>query len=260
MKKQLGIYQFGQSLLETLDLDPVYVAVYHADLPTRNLSKWLVAYWCFYHCGTASWITDQPDFYAAMRQAASSKDWLRGSERRHFRGGQAERAVASMQERFSTPAKILDMICGEGQQTLQQVADRTKTLRGFGDWIAFKVADMLERLDLCEIAFKPDDIFQMFESPRLGAELMFSTYEGKGTPCTWAYYSLQKVLGKYRAPPRFERALNIQEIETILCKWKSHMNGHYEVGKDILEVREALHQRSCKTSKAILVGMKRGNL
>lgn len=263
MKKKLDIYDFGKQLLDTLDLDPVYVAIYYADLPSQRLSKWLVAYWCFYHCGTASWITDQPNFFVAMEQAAASKDWSRGSERRHFRGEQARKAVADMQRHYRNPDTIIQMICGElnEQYTLHQVAEKTKTLRGFGDWIAFKVADMIERLGLCDVRFRPSDVFQMFESPRLGAELMYSTYGGSGSPYEWAISSLSSRLSKHKAPPRFERTINIQELETILCKWKSHMNGHYEVGKDILEVREGLHKYpNSKTAKEILLGMKRGNL
>lgn len=42
------------------------------------------------------------------------------------------------------------------------------------------------------------------------------------------------------APPRHERAIDLQEVETILCKWKSHMNGHYPVGKDIVEISQGL--------------------
>jgi len=45
---------------------------------------------------------------------------------------------------------------------------------------------------------------------------------------------------KYKAPPWFDRPLNIQEAETILCKYKSHTHGHYPVGKDVAAVKKAL--------------------
>jgi hypothetical protein len=34
------------------------------------------------------------------------------------------------------------------------------------------------------------------------------------------------------APPRRERLIGPQEAETILCKWKSYLNGHYQIGED----------------------------
>jgi len=51
---------------------------------------------------------------------------------------------------------------------------------------------------------------------------------------------LQKVFGERLAPPRFERKIELNEIETILCKWGSHMNWHYPVGIDTVELVESL--------------------
>ena len=42
------------------------------------------------------------------------------------------------------------------------------------------------------------------------------------------------------APPQEDRPVGLQEVETILCKWKSHMNGHYPVGLDNEEIREGV--------------------
>ena len=38
----------------------------------------------------------------------------------------------------------------------------------------------------------------------------------------------------------YERPVGLQEVETILCKWKSHMNGHYPLNNDIMEIRHGL--------------------
>ena len=51
---------------------------------------------------------------------------------------------------------------------------------------------------------------------------------------------LIKAFDTCQAPPRYERAVNVQEVETILCKWKSHQHGHYPVGKDLHEVDKHL--------------------
>ncbi|MBZ4299837.1 hypothetical protein LAJ56_17985, partial [Streptococcus pneumoniae] len=58
-----------------------------------------LAYWCFYHVGTASWIADRSvGYWQRMEKAAGSKEYPRSSERRHFRGGQATRSVAWLKE------------------------------------------------------------------------------------------------------------------------------------------------------------------
>ena len=38
------------------------------------------------------------------------------------------------------------------------------------------------------------------------------------------------------------RRVNIQEVETILCKWKSHMNGHYPLSNDVDEIQHGLRE------------------
>ena len=45
------------------------------------------------------------------------------------------------------------------------------------------------------------------------------------------------------APPEYEREINMQEIETCLCKYHSYYHGHYKAGEDI----ERLHMRIDKT-------------
>jgi Alpha-glutamyl/putrescinyl thymine pyrophosphorylase clade 2 len=258
MKNKLSIYNFGKQLVETLDLDPVYVVVHHAQLPETKLDRWLIAYWCFYHVGTASWIVDQPDYWKAMMQAASSKDWPRASERRHFRGQAAIKSVTWLE------ANKIDLRYFREASTLSlaDVMTYVKSWQGFGNWIAFKAADMLERLGVAKIEFTPDDIFKIFEAPRKGAEEMAIVHgPAEGNVYAWAHKRLSVAPAlKLLAPPLFERRLNIQELETILCKWKSHRNDHYIVGKDIAETKHALQRFDCPTSKKLYKAGSTGGL
>src|SRR6185437_10528018 len=52
---------------------------------------------------------------------------------------------------------------------------------------------------------------------------------------------LARQFGDLLAPPWRDRPVNIQEIETVLCKWKSHLHGRYPVGKDTSEVKHGLY-------------------
>ena len=259
MSKQLDIFEFGEQLLETRDLDPVYVLLWAADFEHPKLCHWLFAYWCFYHCGTASWIVDQPDFWPAMAAAAATAEHPRASERRHFRGQAAIRAVQEARGACVTPVDLIQrwgfqVWDSESSERLSSVMDTVKTLRGFGDWIAFKVADMLERLHMSNIEFKSEDVFYMFDAPRKGAEEMARRHNSDTDDVyTWAHDSIIDVLGKFCAPPGYERLINVQEVETILCKWKSHLNGHYHVGKDIAEIKHGLMKYAkVKTSQQLL--------
>lgn len=264
--KVMSVYEFGSRLLETGDLDPVYIMLYHARLEPHKLKRWLWAYWCFYHCGTASWMTDQMDFWGAMAAGAASKAYPRSSERRHFRGKAAIQAVESMAARRMTASEMVDELCDwDHTPSLQEVSARAQETKGFGEWIGFKIADMLERLDLCQVEFKPADVFDMFEAPLHGAAEMWRRHgddsnDDEDIP-VWAYRRLTEKLGTYKAPPRYERPINIQEVETILCKWKSHTNGHYEIGKDTHEIRHGLLQFARgRTAQNLLKGGRVGKL
>lgn len=281
---KLSCYEFGHQLLELNDLDPVYVLLHEAQLEREHLLRWLLSYWCFYHVGTASWCTDPwlyrslptesqetlkcfDTYWKRMLLAAGSKDYLRCHERRHFRGQFATDSVTklygmSIQDRF---APLLSK-----KLSLQKVFTVVTSWYGFGNWIAFKVADMLERLGLAEVEFSTGSIF-MFDSPRKGAQLLCdievplsertTSHECELAIQEWAVNRILDTLGDYKAPPRYERNINVQEAETILCKWKSYMQGHYKLGEDVEGCYKALHHyKKSKTSELLLQAGKKGGL
>lgn len=256
--EKLSIYAFGSKLLDANDLDPIYTLLWKAKFPREKLRKWLLSYWCFYHCGTASWIVDQSDYWKAMHTAAASKDYPRSPERRHFRAKNAVDSVTWLEARGIDKLFRPFKIC----KTLEQVMGWVKHWTGFGPWISFKVADMLERLDLCKIDFDSTSMF-LFNSPKEGAELMWEL-NGKSIRTTnvqdWAVRTLLEYFGDQKAPPRLERLINAQEVETILCKWKSYMKGHYKIGEDVEGCKHALEFRQGKTSRQLLKAGRIGGL
>jgi hypothetical protein len=277
--ERLDIYTFGERLVFSKDLDPVYVILWEGtpELEGVDLCRWLLAYWAFYHVGTASYITQcalnggkgSPDsrYWDAMLRAAGSKDWPRGSERRHYRGQQAERSVEWLADQgveylFRTITHFPDGYSPE----LADVMNLVQCWRGFGQWIAFKVADMLERLDLVPVVFTEEDLGKFSDGPRQGAELLWKVegepHSGAGDRVLpWAVGRLRKKLGHIPAPPRYERGLDVQEYETILCKWSSHMKGHYPLGNDIHEIKKGLLRFcKCRVSQGLYVGGREGGL
>ncbi len=265
----MSVYEFGRRLLRTNDLDPVYVVVHGAGLdddPTGEnptLHRWLIAYWCFYHVGTASWAAELPEeegFWGRMAEAAGSKDFPRSSERRHFRGRAAVESVEYLRGR-GTFDLFSELVENGGSTTAAEVTTTVRRWRGFGPWIAFKVADMLERLAIRPVEFDLNTV--MYESPRDAADLL---HHEEGSPSVpnvgaWAIDRILSTLGPVKAPPRYERVINAQEAETVLCKWKSYLGGHYEVGEDIRAVRNGLMRFSkCPLSLRLLEAGKRGGL
>lgn len=243
------VEDFGRALLTARDLDPVYELLYQSTLSGPALKKWLLAYWLFYHVGVASWIVEQDDFYESALYAFDNK-FPRGAERRHFRGDGPRKAIDGLKAMYPKPEVVADDVYAPTYPACHQ---KVKQLPMFGDWIAFKVADMLERCLGLPIEFSTAIIF--YEQPSAAAAFVYAD-EGYGKD--WALRRDGVIAGKLehkielvtkrlldvfqneKAPPSFDRAIGVQEIETILCKYKSHRNGTYPVGKDRKEVFHAL--------------------
>ena len=49
-------------------------------------------------------------------------------------------------------------------------------------------------------------------------------------------HHLPRLLG----PPLYDRPIGLQEVETVLCKWKSHLNGHYPLYNDTDEINHGM--------------------
>lgn len=275
---QLSIEDFGKALLKTGDLDPVYIALTGANLDARTLSQVCVAYWCFYHLGAASYIgsAKQPrTFWDRMWTAALNVDppppkpgerWPRAAERRHFRGAQAIAAVSQLRSRFKSADEVIDFLFNSDnvpKLTYERVAARAQELRGFGQWIAWKIADMGERVFGFPIDFSGANL-GIYKDPKQGAALAYylrcirpdvNMFPGSSEPYAgqeWKYPITQGMLddivkyycrefNKFRAPPGKGRGVNVQEVETIFCKYKSYYKSHYWVGKDIHEIKNGLH-------------------
>lgn len=239
------VQQFGDALIQTQDLDPVYVGLTKADLPKDQLHRLLISYWMFYHIGAAAWFSEHEgdDFWKNIEVAARneltprvyelpSDRWPRAAERRHFRGKACLKSVDFFRQR--PPEHWVQSLFGLNTETeIMAVAQRWPL---FGPWISFKIADMMERVVGIPVQFDPD-IGLLYSEPRKMLDLCVA--EG-GHDATWWYTKLAGYFSARLAPPREDRSCGPQELETICCKFKSMRGGHYWVGKDIHEQRAAL--------------------
>jgi len=269
MYAALEIEAFGESLFSTGDLDPAYIALCDAGLSTAQLSRWLLAYWCCYHVGASAWLSEQDgsDYWTALGRMAANDSappvgarWPRGRERRHFRGLRSVAAVRELERRFTHPEGVVDWLTSF-QGSYESLRRDVVTLPLFGDWIAFKVGDMLERVCGVPVDFSDADLL-MFSQPRQAAVLWWSrargsTPESEAVAVRDAVSHLVEHFGHRSAPPRADRRVGLQEVETVLCKWKSHRGGHYPLGNDITELRHSLHEwvECCETAERLLQAM-----
>ena len=258
---KLAVEQFGRQLLTSGDLDPVYIALPQAIQEVKQLHRWLISYWCFYHCGVASWLSEQEGdaFWKGMLLAAHNEQesplggrWPRGQERRHARGAQGIKMVTHLRERYGTePETMVSDLSkmGGGGVVFSAMATHIKTHSLFGPWIAFKVCDMMERIIGVPVNFDQADVF-MFKDPVKAALMLWREKVGlpegakpkdEGAAIREIVAYLKDEFKDLKAPPLHDRPVELQEVETVLCKWKSHMNGHYPLFNDIDEINEGLH-------------------
>jgi|SRR5580765_3452598 len=248
-----NIKEFGDYLIRTGDLDPLYIALAGATLEREHLKRWLFAYWCCYHAGASSWLSerDGADYWFFFKIMASNTSpppmqgrWPRGHERRHFRGDKAIEAVEVLAQAFPKVEDIVNFLMG-GAPKFLEVKERTQSLPQFGPWMAFKVADMLERVMGVPIDFRETEVM-MYDQPFKSALAIWeasSAYDEHIPARSGVIRVAQELEALFRsqmAPPDRKRPVGIQEVETILCKWKSHNNFMYPIGMDSLELREGL--------------------
>ncbi len=288
--ERLSIEQFGRQLLTTGDLDPLYIALARSGMPSEERARWLIAYWCFYHAGASSYLAEYEghEFWMKMMTAAINHDpsplggrWPRAPERRHFRGNQAIQAVGELSLRYGdSPENMVGylahdepMPCTEFGSvpclTFEQVSLRAREHRGFGEWIAFKIADMLDALELISVDFSAAGVF-MYKDPRLSALMTYDLLAEKQLVVTGAgteadeirlvLQYLQVQFSDLHCPHRMERGIAVQELETVLCKHKSHLKGHYPLLNDTYQITAGLTQwaQVSKLARQLLAAMPTG--
>lgn len=258
---------WGRRLIETRDIDPVYDMLWRAmearSVGSLQVGRWMLAYWCLYHAGAASRISEREGgaYWDMLMEAAVNTKlvyvgrtemiksehggmrWPRATERRHWRGNAAISGVDYLRRCFDHPEQAVqypaDVVPGMSAVPLAAVRARAEEWPSFGPWISFKVADMLERVMSYPIEF-PDDVL-MYDSPRQGAIEAAPFVISDADPNK--VVTLMKIAyhcADLKPPGCPNRDVNVQEIETVLCKWHSARKGHYRIGKDLREIREAL--------------------
>ena len=255
---RLKVEDFGRALIESGDLDPVYIALRRVERPEEWHKRWLVAYWLFYHPGAACYMAEATEarlFWNRVGNATRNvtpsplgERWPRASERRHFRGEKAEKAVGQLMRDFPEGYDLVDQLEAAAANGYRALYNRVCALPQFGPWMAFKVADMLERCLDVSVDFDLASV-TMFDDPKKAALMVARERLGLAPetrfkdPDATIRAVAEHLIREFKdlsAPPSHNRPIGYQEVETVLCKAKAHANGHYPVGKDIKEIREGL--------------------
>jgi hypothetical protein len=238
----VDVIDFGVQLVQTEDLDPIYSALYNLDLSRAQLSRWLIAYWAFYHAGVASMLSEIEgcDFAQAI---AGGRSYPRGRERRHFRGKEPGSFAGSLLRVYGEiPEDMVDDL--SNNKTFRGAVREARSIPTFGPWVAFKVADMLERMGLGNVEPAGMEYDLLYWQPIEGATMAAEDFWRRGktgvTTVPGVFNALCGEIKHLPAPPSGDRRCGFQEAETIFCKYKASRSSHYPVGNDIREIRKSL--------------------
>lgn len=236
--------EWGRRLIETHDHDPLYTGLIRWNVSGARRRRFMLAYWCCYSVGASWWLSDYSGsrFWEWLAVAAENVQpapiggrWPRAHERRHWRGQKCMDSVSILAQRYRYPEEaVLDL---EEEKTLATVQKKVTTWPQFGPWIAFKAADMIECVLGREVEFSRD-VLTFYDDPRKGAEMAAELWAMTG-PGEAVDHFLRS-LGDMPAPTKLARPVGIQEVETVLCKWKSARNGRYYLGLDTHDHRAEL--------------------
>ena len=231
---------FGADLILTYDLDPIYPMVVAADMDDDMRKRWCLAYWCFYHAGVSSVVAERSSkyFYEEMRSQVTNK-CPRGMERRYFYGNLAWNTIEGL-DNFGSPEQVVDMMTL--QSDFQSANVTIQEFYGFGSWIAWKIADMADRVLQIELDFS-DTNLNMYKDPKQGAAYILKGDKHDHIDeweLEWVVNWMEDEFAGLLAPPFQDRPINIQEVETVLCKYKAHCFGFYPYGNDTIHVAKAL--------------------
>lgn len=252
--QRLSPLEFAEHLLTSGDLDPVYIALNASGFDSGQKLRWLVAYIAFYHCGAASWLSERKgaSFWEAMAVAAQNTDlaptggrWPRGHERRHFRGHTADVAIAEWAAMHSEPETMMPAIAPERGMLVARVMTNAQRYYSVGSWLAFKIADLADacmdrqvnQSDVAPFLYKTplDSLVAMFEQ-RAGCAVDGDKRAAAVLQAAW----LANELRKHTIPHKPCEPLDWFVIETIACKYASHLSGHYPLHNDIVDIASGL--------------------
>lgn len=245
---RLDFIPFGKQLIQSGDLDPVYLALNSVSFSKEQRLRWIVAYCAFYHCSVACWLSELKgaEFWHYLKIAAENKvsspikeRWPRGHERRHFRGEQALAAINDWENRYGThPEHMMKYIVGSGKN-FQAIGDRAVEHRSVGVWMKFKLIDLADACFDAKVEQTNLEQF-LYESPRTSILSMWNKLHPSANSdesiLQKAIAYLLKQYKELRIPHHPDKAIDLFCLETIACKHSSHLNGHYPLFNDIDEI------------------------
>jgi hypothetical protein len=147
---------------------------------------------------------------------------------------------------YTTADSLIDSIIS-GPRNIRAVVDRVAQLPGFGPWSAFKAADMIDGCLRIDIVQDDLSVFlydtprkSILESARRGEFNAVSSSEDELCSSAMGWLADELAREGCTIPHKRGKPPDLLSIETVWCKHKSHLDGHYPLYKDCIEIAEGM--------------------
>lgn len=227
--KDLPWQDFARLSIQTLDLDPVYVALANSGWDEAKLMRWCVGFITYYDMGCASDVCDLQgdEFWTALWDRYDTNP--RAAERRHFRGEAGKKALKAWRNEFGTPEKMLGACM---KSTFMDALN--SGVPQIGTYFTWKVSDFRESVFGYDMDWSGAEK-HLLGLPCSGLEFLFP--DEKPAQSVWKIVEAVKDLPN---PSLYVANCNIAVGETIACMAKAYYNNGKPIGKDIVERRDQL--------------------
>lgn len=247
--------RFARAMLRSRDIDPLYPVLRHMiAMMNREQQFWFTflyvawynlpsGYTVFLQHHTPLEPPQEPKPHTVYRQSPLAI-YPTGIERRAHRGGKVLDHIWSYcdvvrkQYGRKQTAFYTDGLGDDPIENWRLLTERLQTLWGNGRWAAYKHCEILMKVHDLPLA-APDMGNQFSSGPREGLAFFYDVPEGQDAATIRLLdrmgLHLQRLLRR-----EYGVDLAIEELETILCNWKSLKKGKYYVGHDIDEFQEQI--------------------
>jgi hypothetical protein len=224
--------KFSEDAVRTEDLDPSYCMVARAKIDEASKKRFCVGLYMYYDNGLACKMAEYQgeDFWDYAEKIFPTAH--RATERRHWRGERGWKSLQAMKKFAGKhPETFMDKLFSPTYMEMRQKIK--ENLYGFGDYFTWKIADMQDRCfnEKCDFSGAEKHLVKL---PIEGFEYMAAQDKRTTEPLFQYIESTIKDLQHLKAPPYYDRPLNIQELETVACMFHTVVVNNYKVGGDLI--------------------------
>lgn len=272
-KRRLAdLTEFAGHQLRSKDMDPLYPVLEYLQrgMPAERALWHSMVYVAFYNIASSTQFFEacpEPDLLLLETVNALYPHLFKlptGIERRGLRGGAPMRRhlehLVTLSASFKGFRPLLMAGGVTGRVSWWQLMESIQQIHGNGRWAAYKLAEILYRVH--GFPTEPADMGNAHSSgPRKGLSIIFGGDAPEGNdPAT---IRLLDARGDYILAELRQAGLSIDiaQVETVLCNYKSLAAGKYYVGHDIDELQEAITRDNVPTDvRDFLFGARRAAL